>query len=108
MPRGYRRYGRACRRRKGGGGMARPACGGAGLGDVGQHAGLSRAALAAPVEVPPERIRLWELGLEQPQPRLVPRLARALGLSPWELLNADEKAPSLADLRVAAGLTLQQ
>jgi hypothetical protein len=51
----------------------------------------------------PARIRVWELGLERPRPRFVPRLAAAVGVEPLHLLDADPDDPSLAALRVAAG-----
>lgn len=49
----------------------------------------------------------WERGRAQPQPRFIPPLAAALGVTPLELLNVDAQDPPLQALRLAAGLSLQ-
>ena len=54
------------------------------------------------------RIRVWEQGLERPRPRLVPRLAAALGVEPLYLLDVDPDDPPLVALRVAAGLATNE
>lgn len=56
----------------------------------------------------PARVRVWELGLEGPRPRFIPRLAAALGVEPLHLLDADPNDPPLAALRVAAGLATNE
>lgn len=72
-------------------------------------AGMSRRDLAAALAVPsPARIRLWESGLERPQPRFVPRLAATLGVDPLGLLDVDSEDPPLAALRLAAGLAANE
>ena len=43
-----------------------------------------------------------------PRPNVMPRLAAALGMDALEFLAVDAAAPTLEDLRLAAGLTMQQ
>jgi len=65
---------------------------------------MSREDLAQALELSsPARIRVWEMGLERPRPRLVPRLAEVLGVDPLHLLDVDVADPPLVALRVAAG-----
>ncbi|WNV75298.1 helix-turn-helix transcriptional regulator [Geodermatophilus sp. DSM 44513] len=72
-------------------------------------AGMTREDLARTLGLSgPARVRVWELGLERPRPRFVPRLAAALGVEPLHLLDADPQDPSLAALRVAAGLATNE
>ena len=74
-----------------------------------EAAGLSRDDLAAKLELSsPARIRVWELGLERPRPRFLPRLAAAIGVEPLYLLDVDPDDPPLAALRVAAGLATNE
>ncbi len=54
------------------------------------------------------RIGQWERGMEQPQPRYIPRLAAALHLDALELLAVEVQNPPLQALRLAAGLTLAE
>ena len=66
---------------------------------------MSREELATKLELSsPVRVRVWEMGLERPRPRFVPRLAVALGVNPLYLLDVDSDDPPLAALRMAAGL----
>ena len=51
---------------------------------------------------------MWELGLERPRPRFVPRLAAAVGIDPLHLLDVDPDDPPLAALRLAAGLATNE
>ncbi len=70
---------------------------------------MSREDLALKLELSsPARIRVWELVLERPRPRFVPRLAAALGVEPLYLLDADPDDPPLAALRLAAGLATNE
>jgi transcriptional regulator with XRE-family HTH domain len=65
---------------------------------------MSREDLARALELSsPARIRVWEMGVERPRPRFVPRLAAVLGVDPLHLLDVDAGDPPLAALRVAAG-----
>lgn len=50
------------------------------------------------------RISVWERGIDQPGPAVIPRLAQALGVDPSELFDSSEE--SLEVMRRAAGLTL--
>lgn len=71
-------------------------------------AGLSQRALAQAIGVADEdRIRLWERGEARPQARLIPLLARELHVEPLTLIADPTVAPGLIQLRVAAGLSLQ-
>lgn len=84
--------------------MARPLVRGDRLQAAREAAGLSREDLARVLELSsPARIRVWELGLERPRPRFLPRLAQVLGVAPLELLDVDPEDPPLVALRVAAG-----
>ena len=89
--------------------MARPLLRGDRLQAAREAVGLTRDALATKLELSsPARIRVWELGLERPRPRHVPRLAAALGVEPLHLLEVDADDPPLAALRVAAGLATNE
>ncbi|MGY1688438.1 helix-turn-helix domain-containing protein [Geodermatophilus sp. SYSU D00867] len=89
--------------------MARPLLRGDRLQAAREAAGLTRYDLAELLELSsPARIRVWELGLERPRPRLVPRLAAALGVEPLHLLDVDSGDPPLAALRLAAGLATNE
>jgi len=84
--------------------VARPLLRGDRLQAAREAAGLTREALARELELSgPERVRIWETGLERPRPRFVPRLAAALGVDPLHLLDVDAGDPPLAALRLAAG-----
>ncbi len=71
-------------------------------------AGLTQEGLARVLHTSQRRISDWERGMIAPRPELTPKLAAALGLDALELLGADPEAPSLEDLRLAAGLTMDQ
>lgn len=89
--------------------MARPLLRGDRLRAAREAAGLTRDDLAAKLELSsPARIRVWELGLESPRPRLLPRLAAAIGVEPLYLLDVNPDDPPLAALRVAAGLATNE
>ena len=70
-------------------------------------AGLTQARLAQLLQTEQTRISEWERGVMTPRPRLVPKLAAAIGLDALEFLAADPAAPSLEDMRLAAGLTMR-
>ena len=89
--------------------MARPLLRGDRLQAAREAAGLSRDDLAERLELSsPARVRVWELGLERPRPRFVPRLAAAVGIEPLHLLDVDPDDPPLAALRLAAGLATNE
>ena len=70
---------------------------------------MTREDVARALELSsPSRIRVWELGLERPRPRFVPRLAATLHVPPLYLLDVDPSDPPLAALRVAAGLATNE
>ncbi len=72
-------------------------------------AGWTQAQLAAQLGAAGRlRVGQWERGLEQPQPRYIPRLAAALHLDAVELLAVEVHNPPLQALRLAAGLTLAE
>ncbi len=71
-----------------------------------EAAGLSQSALARMIGASSkQRIWQWERGAEQPRPRYVPELAKALAIAPLELLDGDQSRPTISALRLAAGLT---
>ncbi|WP_448624542.1 helix-turn-helix domain-containing protein [Geodermatophilus sp. URMC 64] len=89
--------------------MARPLLRGDRLHAAREAKGLTREELATRLELSsPARIRVWELGLERPRPRFVPRLAAALGVDPLYLLDVDSDDPPLSALRLAAGLATNE
>lgn len=50
----------------------------------------------------------WERGVMTPRPRLIPKLAAAIGMDALEFLAVDPASPTLEDMRLAAGLTMQE
>jgi transcriptional regulator with XRE-family HTH domain len=73
---------------------------------VREEAKLSRAALAVKTGVDAETLRLYEVGLQEPQPQRVRLLAKRLGVPPATLLvppRADSP-DTLRQLRINAGL----
>ena len=89
--------------------MARTAIRGGLLARSRKAAGWTQAQLAAQLGAAGRlRVGQWERGLEQPQPRYIPRLAAALHLDALELLDVDVQNPPLQALRLAAGLTLAE
>lgn len=69
-------------------------------------AGLTQQRLAELVHTEQTRVSDWERGRMTPRPSLIPRLASAIGLDALEFLAADTAAPTVEDLRLAAGLTM--
>jgi transcriptional regulator with XRE-family HTH domain len=89
--------------------MARPLLRGDRLQAAREAMGLTREELATRLELSsPARIRVWELGLERPRPRFIPRLAAVLDVSPYHLLDVDPGDPPLAALRLAAGFATNE
>ena len=73
------------------------------------NAGLTLREVAAELNVADgARVGAWEHGREQPQPSFIPRLAKALNVPATALLLGKSLTPSLADLRLAKGLTLTE
>ena len=72
-------------------------------------AGLSQQALAEAVEVHVNTVVEWEAGRQVPRVEAVAALAQALQVTPPDLLAPVEgAAPTLQQLRAAAGKTQQQ
>lgn len=70
---------------------------------------LTQTALAAAADVHPNEVGYWEAGTRVPQVETVAALARALGVSPADLLEPSIGGrPTLRQLRVAAGLSQEQ
>ena len=89
--------------------MARPLLRGDRLREARDAMGLTREQLATKLELSgPARVRVWELGIERPRPRYLPRLAAALHVEPLHLLDVEVDDPPLAALRVAAGLAINE
>lgn len=76
-----------------------------------ERRGLTRREVAQALRLPVvDRIRIWEDGVEQPRPAMIPQLARILSapsavVSPLDLLTGVGDPPCLSALRLAAGLT---
>lgn len=70
-------------------------------------AGLTQSRLAGIVSTTQARVSEWERGVSTPNPALIPPLAAAVALDALEFLGADPAAPSLSDLRMAAGMSRQ-
>jgi transcriptional regulator with XRE-family HTH domain len=71
-------------------------------------AGLSQEKLAARMRVPRISVVRWEGGHRRPYAGTLAALAEALGLAPDALTTRrEQEPPSLAQLRIAAGLTQQ-
>lgn len=89
--------------------MARAPFSPASLRDARHRAGLSQGDLADLIGVSHlTRVSLWERGLEQPRPEVVPRLAAALGIDALDLYEAGPGGPSLAVLRHVAGMSIAE
>jgi transcriptional regulator with XRE-family HTH domain len=71
-------------------------------------AGLTQDRLAQLVETQQRRISDWERGVIAPRPDQMPKLAAAIGLDALEFLAADPAAPSVEDMRLASGLTMDE
>jgi len=73
------------------------------------NAGLTLREVAAELSVADgARVGAWEHGREQPQPSFIPLLAKALNVPATALLLGKSVKPTLADLRLAKGLTLTE
>lgn len=71
-----------------------------------ERLGLTQHQLARLVGVAGgERISRWELGLDEPRPDSLARLARALNAQVVELLGVDPECRDLRALRYCAGLS---
>ena len=74
-----------------------------------QNAGLSQRALAVAIGlVDEDRVGLWERGEARPHARLIPLIARQLQVEPLSLIAGASDVPDLTQVRVAAGLSLQE
>jgi transcriptional regulator with XRE-family HTH domain len=71
-------------------------------------AGLTQERLAQVMHTEQTRVSEWERGVLTPRPELMPKLAAAIGLDALEFLSADPASPSLEDMRLAAGLTMDE
>ena len=72
-------------------------------------ANLTQTALAAVADVHPNEVGYWEAGTRVPKVETVAALARALGISPADLLEPSTGGrPTLRQLRVAAGFSQEQ
>ena len=71
-------------------------------------AGLTQERLASLLHTKQRRISDWERGMIVPRPDFVPKLAAAIGIDALDLLAVDPAAPLLEDMRMAAGLTMEQ
>jgi transcriptional regulator with XRE-family HTH domain len=70
------------------------------------NAGLTLRGVASVVGVASgARVGMWERGLEQPNARFVPLLAKAVNLPVTALLAGVGRKPGLIDLRLARGLS---
>jgi transcriptional regulator with XRE-family HTH domain len=69
-------------------------------------AGLTQRQLAIAVNSGQGRVSEWERGVAAPHPSFIPALAAALGMDALEFLATDPAAPTLEDLRLAAGLSM--
>jgi transcriptional regulator with XRE-family HTH domain len=71
-----------------------------------QDAGLTLREVAAVVGVASgARVGMWERGLEQPNARFIPLLAKAVNLPMTALLVGEGRNSGLIDLRLARGLS---
>jgi transcriptional regulator with XRE-family HTH domain len=57
--------------------------------------GKSMAWLAKTLGVSVKTVSHWELGNRQPHPRMIPRIATALGITPGSLFPKDEQPEEL-------------
>lgn len=70
-------------------------------------AGLTQEGLAQQLNSEQTRVSEWERGVMTPRPEVIPALAAAIGMDALEFLAADAASPTLEDMRLAAGLTMQ-
>lgn len=71
-------------------------------------AGLTQERLAQMLATEQTRVSEWERGVMTPRPNLMPKLAAAIGMDALNFLAENPDAPSLEDMRLAAGLTMQE
>lgn len=71
-------------------------------------AGLTQGQLAASVGTRRAGVSDWECGAARPHASQVPAVAAAVGLDALEFLAPDPSAVTLADLRQAAGLSVEE
>lgn len=71
-------------------------------------AGLLQTDLAEQLGTRDRRVSEWERGEQQPHPRHLVAIARALSVEPLSLLDVDQEDPPVLALRLAAGLTLEE
>jgi transcriptional regulator with XRE-family HTH domain len=69
-------------------------------------AGLTQERLAAVLHTSQRRISDWERGMITPRPELMPKVAAAVGMDALEFVASDPATPSLEDMRLAAGLSM--
>ncbi|ADG98198.1 transcriptional regulator, XRE family [Segniliparus rotundus DSM 44985] len=67
--------------------------------------GLTTAELAHKLHVSVEAVYHWETGITQPSAKNLPKVAAAVNSSIADLCGNPDRATTLADLRLAAGLT---
>lgn len=70
-------------------------------------AGLTQERLAQLVQSEQTRVSEWERGVMTPRPNMMPKLAAAIGMDALKFLAVDPNSPALEDMRLAAGLTMQ-
>ena len=70
-------------------------------------AGLTQERLAQLVHSEQSRVSEWERGVMTPRPNLMPKIAAAVGMDALEFLASDSTSPTLEDMRLASGLTMQ-
>lgn len=70
-------------------------------------AGLTQVHLAELLSTDQARVSEWERGVMTPRPNLIPKIAAAIGLDALELLAAGSATPTVEDMRLASGLTMQ-
>jgi transcriptional regulator with XRE-family HTH domain len=73
--------------------------------DARLSAKMSRAQLAEALGTDVVVVRQWEKGIASPSPQNLPRVAAAVGLQAGDLYRSEGEGPTLADLRVLAGLS---
>jgi transcriptional regulator with XRE-family HTH domain len=74
-----------------------------------ERAGLTQHELARLVGVAGgERISRWELGMSEPRPGFLVKLARVLDIPALRLIHMEGEVPDLRPLRLKAGLTVPE
>lgn len=89
--------------------MGAPGFDGRRLREARRAAGMTQRQLAEQLGIPDTGVINWETGQRAPRTDRLPELARILGKHPADLTApAEDRAPSLVELRVAAGLLQNQ